>query len=171
MDDIKHRLPVKPTRFLDLLRQHIRESGLAYRTEQTYIHWVKQFIYFHNKQHPKDMGVPEVEAFLNHLAVNRDCAVNTQRIALNALVYLYKRFMGLDMGQIEFTPAKVHRRFSDTPGRASLTLSQLSAAKSENSAFISLCSATYCILSVGMEGYIGTLVMPAIMMATSAITR
>lgn len=110
MDDIRHRLPPKPARFLDTLRLHIRENGLAYRTEQTYIHWVKRFIYFHNKRHPKDMGVLEMEAFLNHLAINRDCSPNTQRIALNALVYLYKRFIGLDIGCLQFTPAKGHRR-------------------------------------------------------------
>ncbi|MEH6544451.1 MAG: integron integrase [Porticoccaceae bacterium] len=110
MDDIPHRLPQQPTRFLDLLRTHIRESGLSYQTERTYIHWIKRFIYFHNKQHPQNMEMVEVEAFLSHLAINRDCSPNTQRIALNALVYLYKRFMGLDVGVLQFTPAKQQRR-------------------------------------------------------------
>ena len=110
MDDIRHRIPPQPSRFLDQLRLHIRKSGLAYRTEQTYIHWVKRFIYFHGKRHPKDLGMVEVERFLNHLAVNRDCAVNTQRIALNALVYVYKRLMGLDIGELRFTPARGQQR-------------------------------------------------------------
>ncbi|MEZ5548901.1 MAG: integron integrase [Pseudomonadales bacterium] len=110
MDDIRHRIPPQPSRFLDQLRLHIRKSGLAYRTEQTYIHWVKRFIYFHGKRHPKDLGMVEVEKFLNHLAVNRDCAVNTQRIALNALVYVYKRLMGLDIGELRFTPARGQQR-------------------------------------------------------------
>jgi len=110
MDDIQHKLPPNSPRLLDQLRLHMRASGLAYRTEQTYIHWVKRFIYFHGKQHPKDLGVSEVEAFLNHMTVNRHCSVSTQRIALNALIYLYKRFMGLDIGQLNFSPAKVHVR-------------------------------------------------------------
>lgn len=110
MDDIRHKLPSEPLRFLDQLRQHIRKSGLAYRTEQTYIHWVKRFIYFHDKQHPKNMGMAEVETFLDHLSVNRNCSPNTQRIALNALVYLYKRFIGLDIGVLKFSPARGHRR-------------------------------------------------------------
>lgn len=110
MDDIRHKLPPESPRFLDQLRQHIRKSGLAYRTEQTYIHWIKRFIYFHAKQHPKDLGMAEIETFLNHLSVNRYCSLSTQRIALNALVYLYKRFMGLDIGVLEFSPATGHRR-------------------------------------------------------------
>ena len=105
MDDIRPRIPQKPVRFLDQLRFHVRQSGLAYRTEQTYVHWVKQFIYFHGKRHPKELGPLEIENFLNDLAINRDCAVNTQRVALNALVYLYKRFMGLDMPASVYTCA------------------------------------------------------------------
>ena len=95
MDDIRHKLQTKPTRFLDQLRLHIRQQGLAYKTEQTYVYWVKRFIYFHNKQHPKNLGSVDVEAFLSHLAVNQFCSVNTQKIALNALVYLYKIRKGI----------------------------------------------------------------------------
>jgi len=65
----------------------MRQNGLAYRTEQTYIHWVKRFIYFHNKQHPKTMGSKHIESFLADLSNTRYCSVNTQRTALNALVY------------------------------------------------------------------------------------
>ena len=109
MDDIRHKLQVKPTRFLDQLRLHIREHGLAYKTEQTYIHWVKRFIYFHNKQHPNNLAMVDVEAFLSHLAVHQFCSVNTQKIALNAMVYLYKRFMGVDIGDLSFSLAKTPR--------------------------------------------------------------
>ncbi len=68
MDDIRPRIPAIPVRFLDQLRQHIRDAGLAYRTEQTYLYRVKRFIYFHSKKHPKDMNMGHVEAFLSHLA-------------------------------------------------------------------------------------------------------
>ena len=110
MDDIRHRIPQAPTRLLDQLRQHMKKSGLAYRTEQTYIHWIKRYIYYHGKLHPKDLGVTDVEAFLNHLAVNRDCSQNTQKIALNAMVYLCELFMGLDLDNLQFSRAHVPRR-------------------------------------------------------------
>ncbi|MFQ3324063.1 MAG: integron integrase [Pseudomonadales bacterium] len=110
MDDIPQKLPVKPIRLLDQLRFHMRKSGLAYRTEQTYIHWIKRFIYFNNKTHPKDIGVLEIEAFLNDLAIHRNCSINTQKIALNALVYLYKRFFGLEVDNLQFNFARNPRR-------------------------------------------------------------
>tara|TARA_R110001592_G_scaffold272904_2_gene539765 strand:+ start:1798 stop:2739 length:942 start_codon:yes stop_codon:yes gene_type:complete len=110
MDDIRHQIPERPVRFIDQLRHHIRSTGLSYRTEQTYIYWVKHFIYFHNKQHPKDLGAPYIEAFLNHLAINRDCAVATQKVALNALIYLYRRFFGLALADLTYTQARAPRR-------------------------------------------------------------
>ena len=110
MDDIKKPIQLNSPRFLDQLRIHIRQRGLAYKTEQTYIHWVKRFIYFHNKKHPKDMGPTEIESFLSYLSISRHCSANTQRTALNALVFLYKRFMGVEVGDLRFKPAKSHRR-------------------------------------------------------------
>lgn len=110
MDDIRPLVNISSPRFLDQLRIHIRKNGLAYKTEQTYIHWVKRFIFFHNKRHPKQMGNAEIEAFLGDLSINRFCSANTQRTALNALVYLYKRFMGVDVENLQYTPARTHRR-------------------------------------------------------------
>ncbi|MGL6162375.1 integron integrase [Microbulbifer sp.] len=95
---------------MDQLRHHIRQNGLAYRTEQTYVHWIKRFIHFNDLRHPNEMGGAEIEGFLNFLASQRLCSVNTQRIALNALVYLYKRFLGKDISLLNFNPAKQHRR-------------------------------------------------------------
>ncbi|WP_346839365.1 integron integrase [Microbulbifer sp. SAOS-129_SWC] len=110
MDDIRHSIPAHSERFMVQLRRHIRAAGLAYRTEQTYAHWIKRFIHFHKLRHPRELGVVEVEAFLNHLAINGECAVNTQRIALNALVYLYKRFLEVDISNLQFSPAREYRR-------------------------------------------------------------
>lgn len=110
MDDIRHPLPRKPERFMDQLRHHIRQNGLAYRTEQTYVHWIKRFIHFNDLRHPNEMGEADIEGFLSFLASQRFCSVNTQRIALNALVYLYKRFLGKDINLLNFNPAKQHRR-------------------------------------------------------------
>ncbi|WP_346839235.1 integron integrase [Microbulbifer sp. SAOS-129_SWC] len=111
MDDIRHRIPkTQSGRFVQKLRLHMRESGLSYRTEQTYIHWIKRFIHFYKLRHPAEMGVAEIEQFLSQLSVERDCSINTQRIALNALVYLYKRFMGRDTESLQFKPARGPRR-------------------------------------------------------------
>ncbi|MCX2842302.1 phage integrase N-terminal SAM-like domain-containing protein [Microbulbifer thermotolerans] len=94
MDDVRPRISAQPVRFFDRLRLHIRQNGLAFTTEKTYVHWVRRFICFHQKRHPQKMGSAEVEHFLTHLSQQRDCSVNTQRVALNALVYLYKCFIG-----------------------------------------------------------------------------
>ena len=97
MDDIRPPLPDKPVRFLDQFRLFIRRDGLSYKTEKTYLYWARFYIHFHNKRHPKEMGAAEVEAFLNYLAEKRYVAPSTQRTALNALVCLYKRFLGMDI--------------------------------------------------------------------------
>ncbi|GAB2516662.1 integron integrase [Microbulbifer agarilyticus] len=110
MDDVRPRLPKNSDKFIPSVRRHIRESGLAYRTEQTYIHWIKRFIHYYKLRHPREISLGEVEAFLSYLSVDCNCSVNTQRIALNALVYLYKRFFGVDTSNIGFTPARQHRR-------------------------------------------------------------
>lgn len=121
MDDIRHRVPARPVRFLDNLRLHMREAGLAYTTERTYIHWVRRFIVFHRKRHPRDMGAPEVEHFLTHLSEERDCSVGTQRIALNALVYLYSRFLDKGLDGLSFTQAKRPRRLPVVYSRDEIT--------------------------------------------------
>ncbi|KUJ81580.1 integron integrase [Microbulbifer flavimaris] len=120
MDDIKRRLPQRPVRFLDQLRQHMRGAGLAYTTERTYIHWIRRFILFHRKRHPKEMGVPDVENFLTYLSESRDCSVGTQRIVLNALVYLYVRFMGIPLDGLRFTHAKRPQRLPVVYSRAEI---------------------------------------------------
>jgi site-specific recombinase XerD len=75
---------------LSQIAQAIRVRHDSIRTEKSYIDWIKRFIYFHHKRHPKEMGGAEVAAFLTHLAVDRNVAAATQNQALNALVFLYK---------------------------------------------------------------------------------
>ena len=77
-------------RLLDLVRDAIRRRHYSRRTEETYVHWIKRFIYFSGKRHPAQMGAAEVTAFLNHLARERNVAANTQNQALSALLFLYK---------------------------------------------------------------------------------
>lgn len=107
---VRTTIPPQSPRFLDQLRLHMRQHGLAYRTEQTYVHWVKRFINFNNKQHPKTLEPANIEKFLSYLSNQRYCSVNTQRTALNALVYVYKRFLAVDVGELSYQGAKAPRR-------------------------------------------------------------
>lgn len=90
MNDIPTPLDQEKSPFLREVREVIRGRGLAYKTEKTYINWVKQFIYFTGKQHPKDLGETEVCDFLTYLAVEKNVSVNTQKTALNSIVFLYR---------------------------------------------------------------------------------
>jgi integrase len=81
---------------------------LAYRTEQSYVAWVKRFILFHGKRHPQEMGPTEVRAFLTHLAVNRTVSASTQNQALNAIVFMYREVVRRDPD--EFDRAKRPKR-------------------------------------------------------------
>jgi integron integrase len=65
----------------------------SYRTEQTYIDWIKRYILFHGKRHPKDMGDQEIQAFITHLAVHKNVAASTQNQALSALLFLYRHVL------------------------------------------------------------------------------
>ena len=85
--------PRKP-RLLDLVRNAIRRRHYSRRTEETYVHWIKRFIYFSGKRHPAEMGAGEVTAFLNHLARERNVAANTQNQALSAVLFLYREALG-----------------------------------------------------------------------------
>ncbi|MEN8214156.1 MAG: phage integrase N-terminal SAM-like domain-containing protein [Pseudomonadota bacterium] len=79
--------------FLDQVARAIRVRHYSIRTEKTYIDWIKRFIRFHHKRHPKEMGEAEVAAFLTYLAVERNVAASTQNQALNALVFLYREVL------------------------------------------------------------------------------
>ena len=84
--------PAQP-RLLDQVRDAIRRRHYSPRTEETYIHWIKRFIYFHGKRHPREMAAAEVTSFLNYLARERDVAAATQNQALSALLFLYKEVL------------------------------------------------------------------------------
>jgi integron integrase len=79
--------------FLDQVRDQLRARYYSIRTEKTYIYWIRQFILYHGKRHPHQLGSPEVAAFLTHLATERRVAPNTQKVALNALMFLYSKVL------------------------------------------------------------------------------
>lgn len=95
--------------FLNTVRKEIRLRGYSIRTEKTYIYWIKQFIYFHRKQHPNTMGSEEVKDYLSSMAENRSVAINTQKVALNALVFLYHKVLNKPLGDLNFRYATKQR--------------------------------------------------------------
>jgi integron integrase len=97
-------------KLLDQVRQRIRLKHYSYRTEQSYIGWIKRFIFYHHKRHPQEMGKAEVEDFLNHLATARNVAASTQNQALNALLFLYKEVLDMPLPNIESIRAKDSKR-------------------------------------------------------------
>jgi len=87
-------------KLLDQVRNVIQKKHYSLRTEQAYVDWIKRYIFFHNKRHPKDMGAPEIATFISHLATERKVAASTQNQAFNALIFLYKQVLGIDVGDI-----------------------------------------------------------------------
>lgn len=108
--DVPPPVPANPTRFIDRLRTFIRARNLAYKTERTYVFWIKRYIRFHGYRHPSEMSTSDVEAFLSHLVVQRNISVNTQRTALNALIFLHREFLGVSLGDLQFRQARKPRR-------------------------------------------------------------
>ncbi len=102
MDDIPQPLPQKPVRFMHQFRAFMRSKQMAYKTEQTYCHWVRRYIHFHNLAHPRELGAAEVDQFLSSLALDHHVVVNTQKTALNALVFLYHKFLKCQLGELDF---------------------------------------------------------------------
>jgi integron integrase len=91
----------RPARLLDTVREKIRLKHYSLRTEETYLHWIKRYIYFHDKRHPRGMGAREVTAFLNHLVTTRDVAAATQNQALSALLFLYREVLSEPLGWLD----------------------------------------------------------------------
>src|SRR5688572_15804581 len=89
--------PARSARLLDQLRERTRYAHYSLRTEKTYVYWARFFIRFHRLRHPRDMGAPEVQAFLSFLANERKVSPSTHRQALAALLYLYKEVLGIHL--------------------------------------------------------------------------
>jgi len=87
----------EPPRLLDRVRDKIRLRHYSLRTEQAYLDWIKRFILFHGKRHPEALGAAEVEAFLTHLAVDRQVAAATQNLAKSSILFLYRDVLEPDL--------------------------------------------------------------------------
>jgi integron integrase len=88
--------PLQSTKLLDQVRERIRYLHYSIRTEEAYLHWIRGFIHFHDKRHPRDLGFEQIEAYLSWLANERRVAASTHKQALSALIFLYQQVLSLD---------------------------------------------------------------------------
>jgi integron integrase len=85
----------------EVAREKMRTRHLAYRTEQVYLQWMRRYVKFHRRRHPREMGSTEVEAFLTHLAVGAKVSASTQNQALQALLFLYRQVLDIELPWLE----------------------------------------------------------------------
>jgi hypothetical protein len=86
-----------PMRLLDALRERLRYMHYSLRTEEAYVHWVRSYVRWSGRRHPRELGSVEVQAFLSMLANERRVAAATHRQALSALLFLYREVLGVEM--------------------------------------------------------------------------
>ena len=116
-----------PSPFIESIRRDIRLRGYSIKTEKSYLYWIRMYIRFTGMQHPEKSGKTEVREFLSWLANDRHVSVNTQKIALNSVVFLYHQFLNRDLGDLGFSLAR-RQRFIPTvlePSEVASILNQL----------------------------------------------
>jgi len=86
--------------FIESITRYMAVRRYSPRTIESYLYWIKYFIHFHNKRHPGELGGREVEQFLTFLTVERNVSAATQKLALNALAFLYNRFLETPLGNL-----------------------------------------------------------------------
>lgn len=89
--------PPKQKKLLEQVQDAIRAKHYSLRTEKTYIDWIRRFILYHNKKHPREMGVPEVQDFIIHLATRGNVSASTQNQALSAVLFLYRHVLQTEL--------------------------------------------------------------------------
>ena len=85
----------------DQVRNLMRMLHLSHKTERAYVSDIRDFILFHDKRHPKDIGVGEIRDYLTHLAVDKNVAASTQNVAFNAILFLYKQVLAIQLPIID----------------------------------------------------------------------
>ena len=80
---------------LGAVRRALKLQHASPRTEEAYVHWIRRYVRHYGRRHPREMGLAEVQAFLTHLAEDRNVSASTQNQAASALVYLYRRVLGI----------------------------------------------------------------------------
>jgi len=99
-----------PPRLLDSLRESLRVRHYSLRTEGTYVQWVRRYVLHHGRRHPRDMGAPEVMAFLTHLAAERGVSASTQNQAKAALLFLYRHVLEVELPWLDEVLSAKHSR-------------------------------------------------------------
>ena len=94
---VEEIVPTQRRKLLDRVRDVIRLKHYSLRTEESYVDWIKRFIIFHSKRHPVEMGRIEIEAFLSYLAVTRNVSASTQNQAFNAILFLYRQVLDIEL--------------------------------------------------------------------------
>jgi len=84
-------------KLLDIVRDKIRFKDYRTSCDKTYIHWIKHYMFYHEKKHPKDMGKIQIEEYLTYLAVEKQVLPKTQNQAFSAIWFLYKEVLGCDI--------------------------------------------------------------------------
>jgi integrase len=93
-----------PPRLMEQVRAKIRARHYSRRTEDAYVHWIRRFIVFHRRRHPRELGAQEISAFLTALAVDHHVAASTQNQALSSLLFLYREVLQQDVGTVTVLP-------------------------------------------------------------------
>jgi integron integrase len=129
----------RPPTVIDAVRERIRIRHYSLRTEKTYIGWIRRYLTFCGRRHPRELGSLEITTFLTHLAVDRKVAAATQNLALQSLIFLYREVLRIDLPDISqvvratspqrlpvvLTRDEVHRVFRHLEGRARLLVGLL----------------------------------------------
>lgn len=97
-------------KLLDRLRDKIIFKGYSRATEKTYAYWNKEYILFHDKKHPKDIGKKEIEEYLTYLAVTKNVSPTTQNQAFNAILFLYKEVLDIDTSEWNIQALRAKRK-------------------------------------------------------------
>ena len=96
-----HRDTASKPKLFDQIRSFMRARRYSLRTEQAYLDWIRRFILFHGKRHPRELGEEEITEFLTNLAAQRHVAASTQNQALSALLFLYQQFFERKLGRLD----------------------------------------------------------------------
>ena len=126
-------------KLLDQVRNLMRMRHLSHKTERADVSYIREYILFHNKKHPKEMGVNEIREYLTYLAVKKNVAASTRNVAFNALLFLYKQVLGINLPLIDgvlrakkpqrlpavFTPNEAKSIIAELEGTTHLVVSWL----------------------------------------------
>ena len=104
----------QPPRLLERVRQVVRLKHFSPKTEKSYLYYIKDFILFHHKRHPREMGVTEIRAYLSHLATEKNVAASTQNVALSALLFLYRQVLEIELPYITVQELLGHKDVKTT---------------------------------------------------------